>query len=277
MNQITEQLRIEMNKWKKLSEEMREELKLLPIGSAVIKKINSKKYLYHQYRIDKKQYFKYINHNKEELIEKLIRKDFIKNSLPIIDHNLMVIEKTVYKLLDYDCEKIYKKIESKLDEKYLNRGIIYRDNELLRYRGSESRVKQWLNEKEDSRANITYANNLKHTTFKGKKVRSKSEVIIAGYLENRGIAYKYEEPIVLDGIIFRPDFVVMRPSDLKLIYWEHFGLTGDKKYLRGMSEKLQIFASHEITLWDNLIITFDTPEGIIDGSRISQIMDLYEL
>ncbi len=277
MNQITEQLRIELNKWKKLSEEMREELKLLPIGSAVIKKINSKKYLYHQYRIDKKQYFKYINHNKEELIDKLIRKDFIKKSLPIIDHNIMVIEKTVYKLWDYDCEKIYKKIESKLDKKYLNRGIIYRDNELLRYRGSESRVKQWLNEKEDSRANITYANHLKHTTFKGKKVRSKSEVIIAGNLENRGIAYKYEEPIVLDGIIFRPDFVVMRPSDLKLIYWEHFGLTGDKKYLRGMSEKLQIFASHEITLWDNLIITFDTPEGIIDGSRISQIMDLYGL
>lgn len=277
MNQIKEQLKLDINQWNNFTDKMRLELIKLPIGSVVSKKIKGKNYLYHQYRVKNKQQFKYINENSNELINKLIRKAFLKKSLPILEHNIRELEKTVDKFIEYNPEKLCKELDSLSSTKYLTKTVLSNNLDLSKYMGNEIIVKDWLNENRNTRRNSIYPEGLKHITLSGKKVRSKSEVIIAEFLENRGIAFKYEEPIELDGIILRPDFVSMRPNDLKLIYWEHFGLTGDKNYVNQMTEKLKIFAVHGITLWDNLIITFDTPEGSIDIRNIKKAMDLYGL
>ena len=47
-----------------------------------------------------------------------------------------------------------------------------------------------------------------HRTMRGEAVRSKSEVIIADHLANRGLVYRYEAPLTLGGETRFPDFTV---------------------------------------------------------------------
>ena len=67
-------------------------------------------------------------------------------------------------------------------------------------------------------------------TLKGDRVRSKSEQIIADRLFINNIPYKYEYPIEINGIIYHTDFRILRMSDRKELFYEHFGKMGDEQY-----------------------------------------------
>lgn len=68
-----------------------------------------------------------------------------------------------------------------------------------------------------------------HGTLADVMVRSKSEVIIANMLHERGIPFRYEEPLYgPDGSFYLPDFTITwRGSDY---YWEHVGLLSRPEY-----------------------------------------------
>jgi hypothetical protein len=69
-----------------------------------------------------------------------------------------------------------------------------------------------------------------------------------------------------------PDFMIKRPRDGKIIYWEHFGKTDSGGYLSGNEVKLIEFEGVEIAPWDNLIITYDTKDGGIDAKIIEAMI-----
>lgn len=83
--------------------------------------------------------------------------------------------------------------------------------------------------------------NLIYTTEDGTKVRSKSEVIISNQFHSAGLNYKYEEPLVIDGIEVHPDFTI-HLSNGKTIYWEHVGMLGSDKYDLDWDRKLKAYA-----------------------------------
>lgn len=68
-----------------------------------------------------------------------------------------------------------------------------------------------------------------HETLADFMVRSKSEVIIANMLHERGIPFRYEVPLFApDGTFYLPDFTITwRGQEL---YWEHLGLMEQAKY-----------------------------------------------
>ena len=103
----------------------------------------------------------------------------------------------------------------------------------------------------------------RHTTSRGIKVRSKSELLIAEKLYDYSIPARYEQIIHLDGYDLAPDFTIRR-ADGKIFYWEHEGLTNTRMYLERQLKKSQIYAANNIVPWDNLIITYDNSDGNID-------------
>lgn len=68
-----------------------------------------------------------------------------------------------------------------------------------------------------------------HHTLSEYMVRSKSEVIIANILFDRGISFKYEVPLFApDGTFYLPDFTITLRGEQW--YWEHLGLMKNENY-----------------------------------------------
>ncbi|OPY56983.1 MAG: ATP-dependent RecD-like DNA helicase [Pelotomaculum sp. PtaU1.Bin035] len=77
-----------------------------------------------------------------------------------------------------------------------------------------------------------------HSTLAKYMVRSKSEVIIANMLFERGIPFKYEVPLFApDGTFYLPDFTITWHGEDW--YWEHLGLIEQEEYRNHWETKRQ--------------------------------------
>lgn len=115
-----------------------------------------------------------------------------------------------------------------------------------------------------------------HTTSRGLKVRSKSELLIAEKLYEHDIEFRYEQVLRIDNIDFAPDFTI-RTRDGGIIYWEHCGLTNNDKYLKAHKRKLEMYEQAGIVPWQNLIITYDDEYGILNLAIVeSEIINKIE-
>lgn len=121
-----------------------------------------------------------------------------------------------------------------------------------------------------------YPEGLIHRSMAGFMVRSKSELIIADMLFASGLVFAYEKRLDFGGQQrLYPDFTIRRPDDGKTIYWEHFGLTADPDYLYRMEQKLSLYQKNGVTLWDNLICTFDKPDGSFSSAEVNTVIQFF--
>ncbi|HIU25372.1 MAG TPA: hypothetical protein IAC50_02580 [Candidatus Copromorpha excrementigallinarum] len=105
------------------------------------------------------------------------------------------------------------------------------------------------------------------------RVRSKSELIIAAFLESKGIHYRYEAELWLDGSPVYPDFTVRRSSDGSEVIWEHFGMMSHEDYRTRNIHKLVKYMECGYRLGENLIATYDDGSfNIACLERISSTM-----
>lgn len=112
------------------------------------------------------------------------------------------------------------------------------------------------------RRNLKYPEELRHTTSRGLKVRSKSELLIAEKLDAYGIPYRYDQVISNGKHLFSPDFTIKTKKGI--IYWEHCGKMADLDYRAYNKWKLSQYEAMKIVPWDNLIITYDQSDGEFD-------------
>lgn len=115
-----------------------------------------------------------------------------------------------------------------------------------------------------------------HYTLLGRKMRSKSEVIIANALDAYGIPYRSDARISLlgsDGNYYYryPDFMIKTPSG-KLLYWEHFGMLGNEEYAEGAGGKFHLYAINGIVPGDNLILSADCADGSLDARWVNALI-----
>jgi exodeoxyribonuclease V alpha subunit len=83
-----------------------------------------------------------------------------------------------------------------------------------------------------------YAEGKIHHTLTDYMVRSKSEVIIANLLHDRGIEFDYEVPLFApDGSFYLPDFTINWRGEK--YYWEHFGRMDTPRYKSETAQKLK--------------------------------------
>lgn len=112
-----------------------------------------------------------------------------------------------------------------------------------------------------------------HYSKAGIRVRSKSEADICDCLDECGIPFRYECPIVVNGVLMYPDFTTLDVKKRKVIYWEHMGMLEDREYCRDAIGRIHLLQKGGISIGDNLIITV---ENAIHPLNRKYIMSLIE-
>lgn len=147
------------------------------------------------------------------------------------------------------------------------------------YRGEPESITgggSWENEPYEKNERYS-AEGLVHQTLKGEMVRSKSEVLLANLLYNKGIPYHYEENLNLPEGVLAPDFKIAVRSERRFKLLEHCGLIGNEKYARSFTWKMQTYIRNGYMPWRDVFFTFDDLNGSIDTRAISEMMDSYFL
>ncbi len=220
-------------------------------------KFHSKKPYYYQHSSNGD---KYLNQKDTELIKQLIQKDHISRAIKAAKHEAEVLKKDIIAYPKDTIEKVYDTLPEER-KKYAS-PLITTDEEY---------AQAWLATPYETRPFSKDAPEF--YTMKGERVRSKIEVIIADRLYAKGIPYKYECPVLIDGVIFHPDFTILRLSDRKILYHEHCGKMGDSGYVEDMIDRTNKYARTQIFLGDRLFFTFESETHPIDLSWLDDFIE----
>lgn len=125
--------------------------------------------------------------------------------------------------------------------------------------------------------NSLYLEEKIHTTGRGLKVRSKSELFIADKLDMYGLLFQYDAMIYFEDHAFSPDFTI--PTTDGMRYWEHCGRMDEPHYRSRNKWKLTMYEKMGIVPWKNLIITYDSEDGglnvgIIDAEIKNKLLPI---
>lgn len=189
------------------------------------------------------------------LIRKLARKHFLQKEIPIIENN----EKLLKKCADNYMPIVPQKIIEKMSKAYRSLPHDYFFN--IRDFGVHQSENPYKCEK------LIYCSN------GGVYVRTKSELIIANFLEAHGIMYWYETKFLLGGRWIYPDFMVDRPNDHNIIPLEHLGMLGDPEYDKYNKQKLKDYIDNDYFPGYNLICTYE--QDIMEPGRLKAILQQF--
>ena len=109
---------------------------------------------------------------------------------------------------------------------------------------------------------LRFRRSLPHFSLRGEQVKSYGEKLIANFLFEHDITYKYERNYWWNGVNYRPDFTVFKTEKSGVII-EYFGLTGDPDY-DDMSEKKREYWKNK----QNWTLLEFTPKDITDKGEI---------
>lgn len=123
--------------------------------------------------------------------------------------------------------------------------------------------------------NPKFPDQLIHKTIDGTMVRSKSEALIAMFLCNNQIPYRYECALQLGETTIYPEFTIRHPKTGKIFYWEHFGMMEKTSYAQNAVSKIQLYLSNNIIPTINLIATYETKENPLNADMIEQLIKYY--
>lgn len=242
---------------KKTIESVERKLKLLPAGRLNIKHQNDKSYYYYVKANSKENY---LSSKDAALISQLLQKRYLKEVLKAAKNELAALSKMLSLYPDDLPEELYEKLPEEL-----RMGV---EPVIL---GNEQDAREWMAEpfvgkpfKDDAPV---------YKTIKGERVRSKSEVMIADRMFFRGVPYKYECPIMIDGQVIHPDFSIKRMSDNKLIYHEHCGRMDDPEYVNDLVERVNLYNQAGIMQGDRLTFSFETADKPLDNRVIDRLID----
>lgn len=149
-----------------------------------------------------------------------------------------------------------------------------RNNEVFSQKDRDEIIRKWMQEPYVSCP--LFKDKLTVPTLAGVYVRSKTEAAIADELFRMGIPFRYECELKLkNGIVFYPDFTILCPWNLKIYYWEHFGIIDDENYRRKTYRKLSDYGDNEIFPMIDLITTYETKTAILGSAAIEKIINHY--
>lgn len=124
--------------------------------------------------------------------------------------------------------------------------------------------------------NTDHLENKTHHTRNGLYCRSKSEALIFEIYMSLGLPFHYDETMLIGSRLISPDFNGPR-FDGRIIFHEHCGLHSEE-YRSRNDWKSGLYAVADIYPGDNLIYTYDDPNGNINVKLVEAIIkDAYKL
>ncbi len=191
---------------------------------------------------------KYLSKKERPLAEQLAKKKYLSYLLEDMKHEKMALD---FYLRHHVTGK--KSADSLLAE-----DSVYQELLSPFFQPKSQELTDWMNAPYAS--NAPYPEQLLHSTLTSVKVRSKSEAMIASFLQQNNIPFRYECPLALGNTILHPDFTIRHPLTGDFYYWEHFGMMDDPNYCKNCISKLQLYVSHQIIPSIQLITTYETKE-----------------
>lgn len=212
-------------------------------------------------REDGRQFHVRIPPSDHTLLSDLKKRRFIKSELANFDHLIKTYEEFLENDVLYDPLKLVEELPE-----------IYRDVPL-----DDFLLEGDINPLTWANAAYTRSNfrpeALVHETPGGLLVRSKSEAMIATRLEERGIPFRYEPLIELNGQIRCPDFEILLTNRRMLVYLEHLGMLDDPDYAVSAIEKISQYGENDIHVGINLFLTYETRKRPLTYKQVDRIID----
>ena len=212
---------------------------------------------------NRKKEHRYGVKKKPDVLNGLVRKEYVNGALKVIDCDISVLEQAISMYKPFDENSIMKDFVWQYPE--LSSGIY----------GEVESIEEWKTAIQ--RIDNFHPENLKHTAADGTKSRSVSELYIASRLDHYGITYRWDCPTGIPGAFSVPDFTIIRARDGKTIYWEHFGMMDNTSYRATYKRKMREYEEAGIVPWDNLIMTFDKKDGGLRGDLIEALIKCWLL
>ena len=278
MTQFTLQLESQLSGLRRQIQNLTDELEHYPAGGLYLKQIKGYFYFYRtflrQSAKDNRPTQQYLSEKRPqdaEIIALLARKSFVQRKLTILLANEAAVAACLEAYTAHDYDAIRRHLPPAC-RYYLEKNPhgLNANGRLVLYSDKDAEIRDWLAAPYEK--NPRYPQNLIHTTVTGEKVRSKSEAIILEKLWQYGIPYRYEAALRLDGITYYPDFTILHPVTKELWYLEHFGLLSNEGYAFHSNQKLFHYEKKGITLWNNLLLTYDKPDGSLDICAIDRML-----
>ena len=237
----------------------------IPPGHLRIAQISKTPQYYH-YTNPKDFNGKYIPSSQKKFIKQLAQKDYDTKVIKVIEKEIEATQQYLLKT-QYKANLINNKSysQTKLCRLYTKLHPARQQLVTPVTLTDEQYAEQWQRASWQGRS---FSDDLPaHTTSKGERVRSKSEVLIADTLYRLKIPYRYEYPLEIkrysvekytQSITFHPDFICLNVRTRKEFFWEHFGLMDNLEYAQKAAGKLRLYAENNIIPGQNLIITMET-------------------
>lgn len=207
---------------------------------------------------------RYAKASEKDILRRVIQRDYDVS----VKRKLLHLRNTLERFLrQYDIdeiEKVYDKMSA--TKKKLAVPIIEPDDVF---------IEKWKNIQYDP---MPIENDTSFYSGGGIRVRSKSELMIADILEQKGIPYHYEYPLFLrkTGIV-RPDFLCLNTVTRKEFIWEHFGMMDNIAYANKNIFKIQNYEQEGFISGKNLIFTFETSQCPLSSVVIRKTIEEYLL
>lgn len=266
MQLFQKQIRKQIGEIKGMLEQIHQFQKNMPKGSLVITQKAGIFYYRWQYLNENlKQVRKYISKKEMNQIKALAQKSYYEKAEPILQKNLILLEK-LDKAYCYDGGK---KIFEAMTE--------HRKSLVLPLQGTcEQRIQAWKQESYEPCRK--YTEKLCYETNAGEYVRSKSEVIIANLLHMQAekLLYKYERPLMLNDrgrdIVIYPDFTLINVQTGKITYWEHAGLMSKPEYASAFVWKHNLYYENNLRPGADVIFTYETEDHPLEIRVLKKVI-----
>lgn len=92
-------------------------------------------------------------------------------------------------------------------------------------------------------------------------------------LYNKGIPYRYEQEIQVDGIYICPDFIVYVETENKVKILEHCGMMFDRGYQADYARKVATYIAGGYMPERDVFFTYDDKDGNLDTRLIEKIIE----
>lgn len=232
----------------------RRELRQLPEGKLVIRRQESGRFYFYEKRDGSERGIT----RQREHAGWLARKMFLQQCLDSVEQECRVLANALKQLKRQNLQsrknsrKTYQRLPLAFPEK--------------RYRYSR-RALAWMEAPYEK--NPFHPEQLIYRTKSGIMVRSKSERMIADFLTEHGIPFRYEAKLVIDGRTYYPDFMILC-EDGTLLLWEHFGLMDQDEYFKHACQKIKAYRKKGYMQHTNLICTWE--EDLLQAEQLEEIL-----
>lgn len=196
---------------------------------------------------------KIVNGN-PEILQGLMRGNYLKCEIAALDQDVRLLKYLQEHFREYTPQELLQKLPKRL--KPLPQEFFLPQTENMQEEIPwENQPYEQSDYKPEARV---------HRSSRGLLLRSKSELSIAELFYVYDVPFRYEQVLHVGQYRLSTDFTLKNRRTGKLYYWEHCGLVNNEKYMSRHKWKLDLYEKIGIVPWDNLIVTYDGPDGNMD-------------